>query len=58
MKNGKVPTRQQKIFMKTKGLVPKNWLVVKDTSENMEVVSRNELKKLSKKKRTRVLTKD
>lgn len=58
MKNGKAPTRQQKIFIKTKGLMPENWLVVKDTSQYMEVVSRNELKKISKKKHTRKLTKN
>lgn len=58
MKNGKAPTRQKKSFMKSKGLVPENWLVVKDLPEKMEVVSRNELKKINSKKRTRVLMKD
>ena len=30
MKNGKAPTREQKKIMKAHGLVPENWLVVKN----------------------------
>ncbi len=58
MKNGKVPSRQQKKFIRSRGLVPENWLVVKDTSHSMEVISRNEIKKTGNRKRTRVLMKD
>ena len=43
MKQAKRPTRDQKKFLKTKGLGPESWLVVKDTQEYLEVVSRKEL---------------
>lgn len=46
MKNGKRPTLAQKKLLKAKGMVPENWLIVKDTPEFMEIVSRMELKKL------------
>lgn len=46
MKNGKKPTLAQKKLLRTKGLVPENWLIVKDTPEFMEIVSRMELKKI------------
>ena len=39
MKNGKRPTLQQKLIMKSHGLQPDNWLVVKNTTEHLEVVS-------------------
>ena len=56
MKNGKRPTLNQKKEMRIHGLVPENWLVVKDTREFMEVVSRMELKRIGAvKKRTRRL---
>lgn len=56
MKNGKRPTLQQKKEMKSHGLDPKQWLVVKDILEYLEVVSRTELKKIGNiKKRTRKL---
>lgn len=61
MKNGKLPTLAQKKFMRTKGLDPDAWLVVKNTSEHLEVVSRIGLKKQKaggKKPRTRVLVYD
>ena len=45
MKNGKAPTVKQKIFIKSHGLNPDNQLVVKSTSEYLEVVSRMALKK-------------
>ncbi len=45
MKNGKLPTRNQKIMMKSHGLDPDKYLVVKDTQEMMEVVARSDLKK-------------
>ena len=46
MKNGKKPTLSQKKEMKLHGLQPENWLVIKDTREFLEVVSRMELKRL------------
>lgn len=56
MKNGKRPTLNQKKELRLHGLVPENWLVVKDTRLFLEVVSRTELKKIgSGKKRTRRL---
>lgn len=59
MKNGKRPTRLQKILIKSSGLVPENWLVVKDLKESLEIVSRLELKKIGiKKPRTRKIYKD
>lgn len=60
MKNGKVPTLSQKKLMKSHGLDPENHLVVKNTSEFLEVVSRTALKKQSvigKKPRTRKISK-
>lgn len=41
MKQGKKPTVAQCNFMQSKGLVPKNWLVCKDTPTIMVVKSRN-----------------
>lgn len=59
MKNGKRPTLAQKKLLKLRGLVPENWLIVKDTPEAMEIVSRVELKKvLPKKRKTRVISKE
>lgn len=58
MKNGKAPTREQKIFMKAHGLVPENWLVVKNLPDVMEVVSRTSLKKVGGKPRIRRLQKE
>ncbi len=34
------PTRKQKILMQSAGLVPKNWLVLKETTEELIVVNR------------------
>lgn len=45
MKNGKHPTLAQKKFMKSHGLDPENHLVVKNTQEFLEVVSKTALKK-------------
>ena len=39
MKNGKKPTLAQKKFLQGKGLVPENWLIVKDTPVELVVVS-------------------
>ena len=57
MKNGKRPTLQQKLIMKSHGLEPDNWLVVKNTTEYMEVVSRMSLKKIVGKPKIRKLFK-
>ena len=60
MKNGKVPTLNQKKLIKSNGLDPENYLVVKNTPEFLEVVSRTALKKLrvnGRKPRTRKLSK-
>lgn len=57
MKNGKAPTRNQKIIMKAHGLKPDHWLVVKDLLDTMEIVSRMTLKKINGKKRTRIISK-
>lgn len=65
MKQAKRPMREQKKFLKTKGLDPEAWLVVKDTQEYLEVVSRRELSAcemrriegVRKKPRTRKLAK-
>lgn len=57
MKNGKAPTREQKIMMKAHGLVPENWLVVKNHPDSLEVVSRAALKRIGGKPRTRIILK-
>ena len=57
MKNGKKPTLQQKLIMKSHGLQPDNWLVVKNTTEHLEVVSRMSLKKIGGKPKIRRLSK-
>ena len=41
MKNGKKPTRAQKIFLKSRRLNYENWLIVKDTPEAMIIVHRH-----------------
>lgn len=61
MRNGKRPTRAQKKFLRSKGLDPDAWLVVKSTSGSLEVVSRIALKKQrigGKQLRTKVLKND
>ena len=40
----KKPTRQQKILLKSKGLNPDNWLVVRDNRNRLEVQNRNSMK--------------
>jgi len=57
MKNGKAPTLEQKKIMKAHGLVPENWLVIKNLPDTLEVVSRMSLKKVGAKPRTRKLSK-
>lgn len=65
MKNGKAPTLVQKKYLKSRGLAPTEWYIVKDTLELMEIVSRRELARcqmrkvegVNKKPRTRILRK-
>lgn len=42
MKHGKRPSKKQKIFIKSWGLIPENWLVTKDTPDRMELVHRHD----------------
>lgn len=41
MKHGKRPTREQRKFIKSRGLIPENWLIVKDTPTEMHLVHRH-----------------
>ena len=41
MKNGKRPSVRQKKLMAAWGLNPADWLVVKDTSTELELIHRN-----------------
>lgn len=41
MKHGKKPTAAQRRLMEKRGLDSRVWLVVKDTSQNMELVHRH-----------------
>lgn len=56
MKNGKKPTLAQKKFLQENGLASEKWLIVKDTPEEMEVVSRIALQRKSGK--TKVIRKE
>ena len=49
MKNGKVPTLEQKKIMKAHGLNPDSWLVVKNLTDSLTIVSRMSLKKVGSK---------
>lgn len=40
MKNGKKPTRRQKLAIKAVGLNPKNWLVIKNLQDKLHIVHR------------------
>ncbi|WP_209121552.1 hypothetical protein [Alkalihalobacillus sp. BA299] len=40
MKNGKAPTKKQKIAIKEVGLNPNNWLVSKNLQEELHIVHR------------------
>lgn len=40
MKHGKCPTREQKIILKTFGFDPANWLISKNTAEELVIVHR------------------
>lgn len=41
---GKKPTRKQKILLKSRGLIPDNWLVMSDDGKRMVVLHRHSLK--------------
>lgn len=55
MKNGKKPSLRQKKVIRSHGLDPGKWLVVKDLGNQIEVVSRIALKKTGSKPKTRTL---
>lgn len=40
MKHGKTPTREQRKLITSKGLDPAVWLVVKNTTDKLELVHR------------------
>jgi hypothetical protein len=40
MKHGKKPNVRQSIFLRDNGWNPNEWLVVKDTTEEMQIISR------------------
>ena len=52
MKNGKTPSRAQRMILESNRLNPGNWLVVKDTGKTLEIISKENLKKGIKKTRT------
>ena len=58
MKNGKVPTLEQKKIMKTHGLNPDSWLVVKNLPDSLTIVSRMSLKKVGGKPKLRTISKE
>ena len=66
MKQKKAPTLAQKKYLKSRGLAPAEWYIVKDTPELMEIVSRRELARCQMRKmegadakpRTRILRKE
>ena len=43
MKKGKAPTREQKKIMEAAGLVPDDWLVVKNLPNRLVVINRASL---------------
>lgn len=57
MKHGKKPTREQKMMLKEAGLVPENWLVIKNMEDHIEVVSRKGLANPQRKPKTRTIIK-
>jgi len=40
MKHGKNPTRKQKVMLKDSGLNPENWLVVRNTAGQLQLINR------------------
>lgn len=57
MKHGKKPTREQKMMLKEAGLVPENWLVIKNMEDHIEVVSKKSLSDATKKPKIRKIIK-
>ena len=57
MKHEKKPTREQKMMLKEAGLVPENWLVIKNMEDHIEVVSRKGLINPQRKPKTRTIIK-
>ena len=48
------PTKEERIFLKSKGLVPDNWLILYENKSELEVVSRRKsYHKVLKKSRKR-----
>lgn len=45
MKNGRTPTLAQKKLLKSHGLDPEEYLIIKNTPDVLEVISRADLKK-------------
>lgn len=41
MRQGKCPTRQQKVFISGLRLSPYNWLVISDTKESITIIHRH-----------------
>lgn len=58
MKNGKVPTLEQEKIMKAHGLNPDSWLVVKNLTDSLTIVSRMSLKKVGSKPKQRTISKE
>lgn len=66
MKKRKVPTLAQKKYLKSRGLAPTEWYIIKDTPEFMEIVSKKEMARcqvrrvegVKEKPRTRILRKE
>lgn len=44
MKQGKNPTRKQKILMSSRGLSTENWLVIKEDSYMIEILNKESRK--------------
>lgn len=44
MKHGKKPTVSQKKFLRSKGLNPDNWLIIKNLPDRMEVIHRESVR--------------
>lgn len=58
MKNGKTPTLYQKKIIKSYGLNPTDWLVIKNLPDRLIIVSRISLKKIGDKPKQKVIYKD
>lgn len=40
MRHGKKPTKAQREFLRSYNLIPEDWLITKNTSTEMELISR------------------